>query len=268
MQVVLAFLWRARLAIAAGLLAISAGAIVKGHHDAWAGDKFYTASLTDDLSFVGSTAAAFGALWVGAYSPAYVLCLSLFFGYQAILNVTTLLTGGFVIRGSHGCFACMDNAQLFVSGMLDYVFAGLLATAVARAIAMRWLPQPPGRAQANLAFLILLPVAWFRHAFYLDALNQPVYVRAQLLRLSPYVAAALLAAVIAARVFIRHGPCEGEPRHVGTRISVVIFLIVGLPVMELLFYSGIIAAVGTALFGVFVHSLAPVFVKVFAGFSR
>jgi hypothetical protein len=258
MRDALALLWRVRLAIAAALLAVSAAAIVRGHHDAWAGNRNYTASLTDDLSFVGSTVLAFGAVWVGAYSPAYVLCLSLFFGYQAVLNVATLLAGGFVIRGSHGCFDCVENALLFVNGMLDYVFSGLLATAATRAIVGRSAAhlEPPGHRQANPAFLILLPVAWFKHTFYLDALNQPAYVMGQLARLSPYFAAALLASLITALISIRYGLREEQPRHIGARIGVVVFLFVGLPVLELFFVFGLFPDAGPILSGAVASILA------------
>jgi hypothetical protein len=265
MRDALALLWRARLAVAAGLLAISAAAIVRGHHDAWAGDKTYTASLTDDVLFVGSTALAFVALWIGAYAPAYVLCLCLFFAYQAILNVTTLLAGGFVIRGEHGCADCTDNAQLFVSGMLDYVFAGLLATAAARAIASRSLPQPPDAARANLAFLILLPVAWFKHTFFLDALSQSAYVAAQLQRLAPYIAAALLSAVITASISVHYGACQEKPRHTTARFAAVIFLFIGLPLLELLFAVVPLASAGAA---ALMDTLAHIVAQVSAGFSR
>ena len=177
------------------------------------------------------TATAFGAAWIGAYSPAYFLCLfprlCLVFCYQAILNVVALVKGEFVIEGSHGCFACIDSADRFILEMPDYVIAGLLAAVATRLLVNRSTAHqaPPGRAQANFTVGIVPLIAWFQHTFYLDALNYPPYVMAQLYRSLPYAIAALLATIMTTWVFTRFGAYDAPPRHVPARIVAAIIIL-------------------------------------------
>jgi hypothetical protein len=228
----LAALWRARLAITAVVLAVSAAVIIRGHHDAWAGDTFYKASLKDDLGFAACTAAAFGAAWAGAYSPAYLLCLNLVFFYQGVLNVVSLLGGDYVIKGSHGCFACIESATQFV--WPDYAFAGLLATVMTRLIAARFgsSQTSPARVQADVAMAMVLIAGWFQVTFFVWALNQPQYVMAQLTKLAPYVVAAIMATIGATWMFNRFGAYEPPP-HVAARIVVAAIFFIVAPLLPL-----------------------------------
>lgn len=223
----LAKLWRARLAVTAGLLAISTAAVIKGHHDAWAGDHFYKASLVSDLFFVLCGAFAYYAAWIGAFFPAYFLCLNFVFCYRAVLNVGTLIRGEFVLVGSHGCAACNDGARRLILDFPDYFYAGLLATiasklAVAR-LGTRQLPR--AELRAHLAMAIFLLVAWFAENFYLNALKQISYVVAQLYRIAPYATAALLATIATAYVFEHSDIGEAPPPHLPARVIAGIMLV-------------------------------------------
>jgi hypothetical protein len=217
----LTMLWHARFTITAAILAVSATAIIKGHHDAWAGDAFYKASLKDDILFAACAVAAFGTAWIGAYSPAYYLCLTLIFFYEGVWNVKMLLDGGYVIKGSHGCSDCISNASELISRLPDCVFAGLLATIAARLIIER-----PITVAANVSMAILAIVGWVQHTFILEALNQPEYVMAQLVKLVPFVSIAMLATLVTVSAFSRFGVYE-DPPHLVARVTlaVVIFFI-------------------------------------------
>jgi hypothetical protein len=120
------------LGITAGLLAIATAAIIKGHHDAWAGDAFYQASFQSDLHFAICAALAYCAAWIGSYSPAYLICVDLYFGYLAVLNVKSLVEGKFIRVTHHGCVDGITGAERFVGDMPLYVGAGLVAMALAR----------------------------------------------------------------------------------------------------------------------------------------
>jgi len=148
-------LWQARLAVTAALLAIATAAIIKGHHDAWAGDAFYQASFQSDLHFVLCAGLAYCAAWIGSYSPVYLLCVDLYFGYLAVLNVKTLLEGKFVRVTHHGCVACTVGAERFVGDMPLYVVAGLVAMALARFVFNYSGPEDPPHGRFRHVCVVL-----------------------------------------------------------------------------------------------------------------
>lgn len=189
-------LWRARLAITAVILLVSTSAVIIGHHQAWVGDSFYQASLRDDSYFVLAALIAFGAAAIGAFSRPYFLTVNFAFSYLAILNLKTLLAGEFVLAGDHGCVACIDGALIFANDMPTYVVAGLLA-ATATSLMAGTRPTSPRRTQVHLAAIALLVLALVASEIEFRYLAQTPYVVARLLRLLPYVIAALVGATLA-----------------------------------------------------------------------
>ena len=220
-------LWRARLAITAGILIISTSAVIIGHHRAWMGDQFYQASLRDDSYFALAALIAFGVAAVGAFSRPYFLTVNCVFIYLATLNVKTLFAGEFMLVGDHGCMVCIDGAMIFANDMPTYVVAGLLAATVTGLIADR-LGSPPARARrsrlhlAVAAVLVLALVA--SEIEFLYAAQIP-YLVARLLRLLPYVAAAIIGVILATIIARRSPQPEAPTRFLRTRLTLAGLLV-------------------------------------------
>jgi hypothetical protein len=227
-------LWRARLAITAVILIVPTSAVIIGHHQAWAGNSFYQASLRDDLYFVLAVVIAFGVAAIGAFSRPYFLTLNLVYFYLAILNVKTLFTGEFILVGDHGCVACIDGALIFVNDMPTYVIAGLLAATTTALFADRTPRTLAPRTRIYLAIAVVLIVALVASQIEFLYISQIAYVEARLLRLVPYVAAALVGTILATLFKLPSTLAGLPPRLLRTRLTLAGLLVAGVLLANLL----------------------------------
>ena len=216
-------LWRARLAVTAVLLFISTAAVIIGHHQAWIGDRFYQASLRDDSYFVLAAMIAFGAAAIGVFSRPYFLTVNFALFYLAVLNVKTLVAGEFVLVGDHGCVACIEGALVFANDMPAYVIAGLLA-ATLTSLLDHTAKRPARRTQVLLAIAALLIVALVASEVQFLYFAQTPYVIARLLRLLPYVIAALVGTI--STILATHTEeAKTPPRLFRTRLGLAALLV-------------------------------------------
>ena len=232
-------LWRARLASTAAILLISASAVIIGHHKAWVGNSFYQASLRDDLYFVLAAVIAFGAAAAGAFTRPYFLTVNFGYLYLAILNVKTLIAGEFVLVGDHGCIPCIDGALIFANDMPTYVIAALLVATATALIADHTGQTPARRTRIHLAIAVALIVALVASQIEFLYSSQVLYVEARLLRLVPYVAAALAGTILTMRFRRTLTLPEAPPRLFRTRLALAGLPVAGVLVANLLdFYRG------------------------------